>query len=339
MRILVLGRVLVLGALSAAVLVSAPPAKQDAGPGKPVAPPVKRRIAVFNFDNAAHPRSSNIFAVMQGPAPDLGKAAADMVITRLVQDGRVTVVERNAIAKLLAEQNLSNSDRTDQQTAAKLGRILGVDAIVLGSVTQYDFLDKTSSTHGRPGFMGFGTSSPKIKQELKAHVQIDARVVSPDTSEVLTVAEGDGVIDRKQKVDFTEISNLEMGKGNLHDSIMSEAMDKAVSQVVAGLEQSLPQIPAHAVVVNGLVADASDLGQLILNVGARNGVKQGDHLQIWRGGKEVRDPATGRVLMREDILLGEAVVHTVRDRFSIAAYQGKPGVKIGDIVKSSAKTE
>lgn len=335
MRDLVLGRVLALGVFSAFMLSAGTPL----APIKKAGSPVKRRIAVFNFDNAFHPTSSNIFALMQGPTPDLGKAAADLVITRLVQDGRVTVVERNAIDKLIAEQNLSNSDRTDPRTAAKLGRILGVDAIVLGSVTKYDFQSHISTTHGRPGFMGFGASSGKIKQELKAHVEIDARVVSPDTAEVLTVAPGTGVLDRKQAVDYSEISNLEMGKGDLHDSIMSEAMDKAVAQVVAGLEQSLPQIPVHAVVINGLVADASDPKRLILNVGALNGVKEGDHLQIWRAGKEVRDPATGRLLTREDILLGGAVVNTVNDHFSIASYGGKEPVKIGDIVKSAPKSQ
>ena len=58
----------------------------------------------------------------------LGKAVADMLINRLVQTATVTVIERAAIDKLLAEQNLTNSDRTDALTAAKLGRVLGVDA-------------------------------------------------------------------------------------------------------------------------------------------------------------------------------------------------------------------
>lgn len=338
MRFLVLGQVLALAVLSAFVLS----AGTQPEPAKKPENPVKRRIAVFNFDNAFRPSSpNNMFAVLQGNAPDLGKAATDLVITRLVQDGQVTVLERNAIDKLIAEQNLSNSDRTDPRTAAKLGRILGVDAIVLGSVTKYDFESHMSTPHVRTRIIGGfgGGGSPKMKEEVKANVQIDARVVSPDTAEVLTVAQGDGVLDRKETVDYSELNNLAMGKGDLHDSTMSEAMDKAVTQLVAGLEQRLAQIPVRAVVVNGLVADASDPARIILNVGALNGVKRGDHLQIWRAGKEVRDPATGRLLTREDILLGDAVVNTVNDQFSIASYQGKQPVKIGDTVKSVPKPE
>lgn len=330
MRILGVGRALALGVLSGLLLRSETPAKQSETQAK-------RRIAIFDFDNATH--SNSAFPFMQTTGPDIGKAAADLLITRLVQDGSVIVIERNAINKLLAEQNLTNSDRTDPRTAAKLGRILGVDAIILGSVTKYDFDDKTSRSGGRPGFMGFGASSPKIKQDLNAHVEINARVVSPDTAEVLTVSQGEGLIERKEKVDYVEMANLMEGRGERHDSLMSEALDKAVSQVTAELEQSLPKIPVHAVGINGLVADASDSGRLILNVGGRNGVKQGERLQVWRAGKEIRDPATGRVLTREDILLGEAVVSTVNDGFSIASYKGTQAVKVGDIVKSPAKQE
>ena len=330
MHILGVGRVLALGLLSGFLVQSETPAKQ-------AGPPVKRRVAVFDFDNAA--RASSPFPFLQATGPDAGKAAADLLITRLVQNGSVIVIERDAINKLLAEQNLSNSDRTDPRTAAKLGQILGVDAIVLGTVTKYDFDDKTSRSGGRPGFMGFGASSPKLKQDLNAHVEINARVVSPDTAQVLTVSQGEGLVERKEKLDYAEMANLMSGKGGVHDSLMSEAMDKAVSQLTAELAQSLPQAPIHAVVINGLVADANDSGRLILNVGSRNGVKKGERLEIWRAGKEIRDPATGRVLTREDILLGEAIVNTVNDGFSIASYKGTQAVKIGDAVRSPAKQE
>ena len=51
------------------------------------------------------------------------------------------------------------------------------------------------------------------------------------------------------------------------------------------------------VTVQGLVA-AVDGGQLILNVGAKAGVKVGDQLNVERVTKEIKDPATGQVLRR-----------------------------------------
>ena len=86
-----------------------------------------------------------------------------------------------------------------------------------------------------------------------------------------------------------------------------------------------------------MVADASDSGQLVVNVGARDGVKLGDHLQVWRAGREIRDPSSGKVLMHDDTLLGEAVVITVKDNFAIAHYSGSESVKVRDLVKSIPK--
>src|ERR1700722_6460996 len=89
--------------------------------------PPKKRVAIFDFDNAAVQGGIKL-PYVETNTPNLGKAAADLLITKLVQDGTVSVIERSAIDKLLAEQNFSNSDRTDPITAAKLGRVLGVDA-------------------------------------------------------------------------------------------------------------------------------------------------------------------------------------------------------------------
>src|SRR5688572_8323524 len=156
----------------------------------------KKRVAVFDFDNAAvQGGMTPIFFQTAAPA-NLGKAVANLVVSRLVKDGAVTVIERAELEKLLAEQNLSNSDRTDPLTAAKLGRILGVDVIILGSITHYDYEDKMTGGGGsRLG--GFGGISMTSKHDIKALVQLSARLVSPDTAEVIAVAEGIGEITKK----------------------------------------------------------------------------------------------------------------------------------------------
>jgi hypothetical protein len=120
---------------------------------------------------------------------------------------------------------------------------------------------------------------------------------------------------------------------------MNEAMDKAVAQLGLQLGQTFPKLPARSPVIEGLVADANESGRLILNVGAHNGVKVGDRFQVSRPGKEIRDPVTGKVLMRDDTLLGEAVVNTVNDISCIATFSGSQPVKTGDIVKTPPRTQ
>ena len=292
----------------------------------------KKRVAVFDFENAAV-QGGIVIPFASSTAPDLGKAAADLLIAKLVQDGSVSVIERKSIDKLLAEQDLSNSNRSDPVTAAKLGRILGVDAIILGTITHYDYSDRTTGGGGAR-FGGIGGSSMKTKHDISAKVQISTRLVSPDTAEVLAVSEGTGEVNRKGVKEDIRDSSQMMMQGNANNPLMNECMDDAIAKLAVQLRETFPKVPPHMPVIDGLVADADAAGQLVLNVGAQNGVKLGDRLQVWRPGKEIRDPATDKLLMRNDTLLGEAVVTKVNDISSIAQYKGTEPVKVRDVVKS-----
>ncbi len=297
----------------------------------------KKRIAVFDFDNAAIQGGIKIpFA--EANLPNLGKAAADILITKLVQAGNVSVIERDAINKLLEEQNFTNTGRTDPASAAKLGRLLGVDAIILGTITRFDYSDKTTGGGGVSRFGGFGGSSMKTKHDINAKVQISTRLVSPDTAEVLAVSQGTGEVNRKGvKVDIRDMSQVRMMEGDLNNPLMNECMDSAVAQLAGELKETFPKLPPRMVVIDGLVADANASGQLILNVGSRDGVKVGDRLQVLRAGKEIRDPVSGKLLMRDDKLLGEAIVTTVNEISSVAQYNGTEPVQVRDVVKGIPK--
>src|SRR5260221_6714015 len=90
----------------------------------------KKRVAVFDFDYATVTDSvSGVF----GTNVDVGKGVSDLIVENLVKSGRYSVIERKVIERIMAEQNFSNSDRVDSNAAAKVGKILGVDAIIIGS--------------------------------------------------------------------------------------------------------------------------------------------------------------------------------------------------------------
>jgi curli biogenesis system outer membrane secretion channel CsgG len=298
------------------------------------AEPSKKRIAVLNFENAAV-QSGPVMPFYQ-PAPvNVGKAVADLLVNRLVSSGSCIVIERAAIEQILLEQNLSNSDRFDPQTAAKIGRLLGVDAIVLGTITKYDRDDKTTgSSRSRSPFAGAGASM-KLKHDVKASVEISARIVSPDTAEIVAVAQGTGASERKGvKTDIRDRPAIMFGQGGPSGEVLNEALDKAITQLTAHVEETFPKIPSRAGKLEGLVADANESGRLILNVGSRAGAKPGDHLQVWRAGKPIRDPETGKVLRYDDTLLGDATITSVDEVSAVASYAGAELPKPGDRVKT-----
>jgi len=293
----------------------------------------KKRVVVFDFDNAAIQSAIASRDFLTTP-PDVGKSVSELLITKLVKDGKVSVVERSAIDKVLAEQNFSNSDRADPVTAAKLGRILGADAIILGAITHYEYGEKLKKGHS----IFSVSASPKAKYDISAKIQISTRLVSPNTSEVLAVSQGVGETVRKGvKVDLRDQGGRLLMASGVNSSVMNESLDKAIAQLTTQLEPELAKLPPRVPVIDGLVADANESGRLVLNVGARDGVKVGDRLQILRLGKEVRDPVTGKLLLRDDTLLGEAVVTRVNDNSSIAQYQGSAPAKVSDLVKGGPK--
>jgi curli biogenesis system outer membrane secretion channel CsgG len=103
---------------------------QDAPTPAAAATAGRRRVAVLDFDyGTVHSYVTGIW----GSDVDIGKGVADMLVTELVHNGTYTVIERTQVDRILAEQNFQQEGRADASTAAKLGRLLGVDAIIIGS--------------------------------------------------------------------------------------------------------------------------------------------------------------------------------------------------------------
>jgi curli biogenesis system outer membrane secretion channel CsgG len=66
----------------------------------------------------------------------LSQAATELMINALLGTNRFRVFERSKLDLLLQEQDFQNiSGLVDQATAVKLGKMIGVDAILTGSLT------------------------------------------------------------------------------------------------------------------------------------------------------------------------------------------------------------
>ena len=298
----------------------------------------KKRVAVFDFDYATVRTST---AALFGTDIDVGKGISDLLVKNLVQDGTYSVIERKALDKILAEQNFSNSDRANPASAAKIGKILGLDAIIVGSITQFGNETKNTKVGGAGGgFGGFGIGGIG-KKDSKAIVQLDARLVDIDTAEILGVAEGKG----ESKRSSTSLlggggnwhgfggGNADFGSSDFQQTIIGEAVKAAVDQMTAGVIASAGKLQARVIKVEGLIA-AVDGGQIVLNVGAKTGIKVGDHMSIERVTSTIKDPATGAVLRKLTTKLGELEVTDVDDISAVCKVVSGTGFKIGDEAKT-----
>jgi hypothetical protein len=88
--------------------------------------------------------------------------------------------------------------------------------------------------------------------------------------------------------------------------------------------------------LQGLVADVSG-DTIIINIGAKAGVKKGDKLEVSRHGREITDPATGRVIRRIPDRLGDIVITEIDDLSATGKFTGAGQPQVGDMVKTSDK--
>jgi curli biogenesis system outer membrane secretion channel CsgG len=324
-------------ALPAMAQTAAPAAAPAAtAPATPAGP--KKRVAVMNFDyGTVRTTVQQIF----GSDQDVGKGISDMLVEKLVNGGQYSVIERNALDKILKEQNFSNSDRADASTAAKIGAVLGVDAIIIGSITQFGRDDQHTNVGGggyglgKFGIGGVGTS------KSKAIVAVSARIINTSTAEIMVAVTGKGESTRSD----TKLigggggwsgggaGGLDMGSSNFANTILGEAVRGAVDSTAEQLDANSAKVVATKMAFSGLVADVSG-NTLILNVGKKSGVHVGDTVEVSRQVRVVKDPTTGKVIKAVTDKLGSATVTDVDDDSCTATFSGAGAVKVGDVVKS-----
>jgi curli biogenesis system outer membrane secretion channel CsgG len=305
------------------------------------APPRKPRVAVLDFDYATVQSASS---AMFGSNVDVGKGITDLLITGLVKEGTYSVIERQALDKLMTEQNFSNSNRADPTSAAHLGKLLGVDVIIIGAITQFgNETRKTNVGGGGTSFGGFGLGGIGHSNS-KANVTVNARMVNVDTGEIIAVAEGTGQSSRSSTSLLgggggawnSGNGNVDFGSSNFQETIIGEATKIAVDKLAADLVSNAPKVTLRVIKIDGLVASV-DGGQIVLNVGAKAGVKVGDQLEVVRVTKEIKDPSTGEVIRRLTTTIGVIKATDVDDASSVCTPVSGSGFQEGDRVRSVAQ--
>lgn len=272
----------------------------------------KPRIAVLPFDSS-HISTNNASlstSVVNG-----------MFETELVKTGKFTVIERKRIQDVMHEQGLGLSGAVDPMTAAKVGKVLGVELILTGDITKLG----VKQSGGHTGFLGGAGGS---KNTLEGG--LDVRLISTSTAQIVFA-------DNAQNADASFKLNFR-GTGGGTDFDETK-IDKVFRPCVVKLAQAMAAKTGDLVGQmrggGGLSAKIANVSgeKIYLNAGAGEGIKVGDVFEVYRQGEEIRDPDTGAVLDVETKLIGKIIVTEVKDKVSIATGQGGSGFQKGDIVK------
>jgi len=327
----------------AAAAPAPPPAPEPAATAAAPAPPPapsgattqaeKKRVIVDEFDySAVKTQVQAVFNTQQ----DIGKGIRAMLVTRLAQANKVVIVERAKIATITKEQDFNASNRVKQGTGARVGQISGADAMLSGDIVVFGRDDKKKSVKGGGLIGGVIGGIASSKNEDKAVVVIDYRLIDAETSEIIATGEAKGESVRKGNA-LGAIGGA-LGKGvagvqvdmtssNFAETIIGEATQDCVNKLADILLGQTANMKKAVREVEGRVADVSGK-TLVLNVGSNDGVNVGEIFEVLNIVREVKDPVTKETLDVVTEKTGEMTITSVRDKVATGTYTGSPA-KVG----------
>jgi curli biogenesis system outer membrane secretion channel CsgG len=203
------GAALMLAGLSGGAPAQAATAATAASDSRPT-------VAVMYFTDGAIGASHN-------DLQPLSAGIADLLITELSGNPGIRVVERDNLKKMMDEQDLSATARVDQETAVKMGKLLGAHHMIFG------------------GFVTDGRGT----------MRLDARAVNVETSAIEHVETVTG----KQDDLMSLIAQL---ADKLNKGLKLPAMPKAVQE--ASL-QTAKKVPFQATLLYSRALAAKDAGK------------------------------------------------------------------------------
>jgi curli biogenesis system outer membrane secretion channel CsgG len=188
-------------------------------------PSKKKKVIVVDFDFANTGDSSYWYSYRGSGA---AKGISELLINKLVNDGTYAVVSRGAVENYLKENGISGT--IDEATAVKVGKALGVDAVIVGTVTRFNVETK----RGGGGLFGIGVST----ETQKATVQLTARAV--DTTSQSIIAAWNSVGESSNSSGSGSVFGIGGGGGSSGtDDILSKAADDATTKIVTAMKNKL----------------------------------------------------------------------------------------------------
>ncbi len=192
----------------------------------------KIRIAVVDFSTDALEGGWHY----SWSSDNLARAASDNLTMELVKSGKFRVIERQQLDRVLQEQNLGESGRLDASTAARLGKVLGVQLIVIGSVIEFGFSEKEAGAKWLGSIKGFKGTSVKA---TTGKGKLTARLVDTTTAEILGAYEG-ASSHTFAKAEFAGANLGTEWNSGMASKILSSAVQKLAKDIAAGAANVTP---------------------------------------------------------------------------------------------------
>lgn len=226
----------VIGLLFFCLLAAAPVFSQTAAQRKP-------SIAVVNFD------------VKTSVSSDVGRELSDLLVNALIESQRFTVVDRTQMmANAQVEQMIALGGATDPATGAAVGKLIGAQFLVAGSITEFNEKQGVGvGTLGKwlpiPGNNKIGT--------YKAVVKFNIKVINSTTGEIALSKPFEKTISTAGLVSDGTVYDFVGFKSKAMQDAVAGAMDDAVAVLVERIGSYIPPNSASSEASTASTADCS----------------------------------------------------------------------------------
>lgn len=265
------------------------------------------RVAVIGFDSTAPGYIWHINS-------ELSKAATDLMINALIKTEGFRVFERIKLDAILKEQDFqAYSGRVDPSTAVKIGKMLGVDLIVTGSVT--------GIIYQKSGGIKLGPVSLK---KSSASVTTTVRAINVTTGEIIFSEVKKGTTSKSGvSIHVPVAGGLGLSSESVTDifSAIEDVCLQVAVEFAAKLDSKtmvISSLPLEGYVVKVESTSSGEITKVYINLGEDSNIKVGDEIKIFQEGEVILDPKTNEILDRELDLIAQARIITVKEKLSIA---------------------
>jgi curli biogenesis system outer membrane secretion channel CsgG len=275
----------------------------------------KKRIGIVDFEDSSH------YGSYGASRNALAEAARDAATEAMVKSGAFVVVEREQLAQVLKEQGLGMTGAISPQTAAKAGKLLGLQALVTGKITDFTADEKAS---------GFGGYYQERRKDF--HARVSLRMIDSTSGEIWLAESGEGIASSKNKV------VMGGGTASVDNTLGKRALYLAIHNMMRKVIEK-----ADAKPWSGTVAKVGKGGKIYITAGSDVGLPVGATLTVRKLGEEITDPSTGHVIGHEmGKMVGRLqVADHLNEKLSVCISNKGAGYSAGDLVMLDAekKTE
>jgi len=225
----------------------------------------------------------------------------EQITNDLVGTEGISVIERTRVEEVLTEQDFGLTGRVDNYSAAEIGRILGVEALILGTVNRMEISDKGGIQVG-----------PLTLSAVVVDVEYTGRMVDTETAEILLSFTGVGS-ETDTGFSVSDLKGFSFGSSSFANSALGKSINVANEDFVNNFIENMPDPSEARGKIASLEGQVLELigDRLVVNIGRADDLSKGQRGSLIKmvDVAGLDDPMT--------VPIGEVAVYHLEDNAAI----------------------